>query len=127
MVHPCTLTSRCLPLNSLQKWKAAADTACPLPPGLHYSANVAMWSVLASTLYAADPRKADQQGGLHVNVVVDVRDGRCDNEVRYLVHVYPCWWLHDNLAVARHHIPRESAHPSSSHLRRFLETGIQVV
>jgi hypothetical protein len=29
-------------------------------------------------MYAADPRKADQQGGLHVNVVVDVRDGRCD-------------------------------------------------
>jgi hypothetical protein len=44
---------------------------------MHYTANIAVWLVLASTLYAADPRKAEQQGGLHVNVVVDVRDGRC--------------------------------------------------
>ncbi|WIA32702.1 hypothetical protein OEZ86_005888 [Tetradesmus obliquus] len=66
-----------LPRCLLQEWKAAADKACPLPPGMRHTANSAMCAVLTGTLFAADPRAAQRQGGLHVNVVVDARDGRC--------------------------------------------------
>jgi hypothetical protein len=127
LVDPCTLPSRCLLLTCLQEWKAAADAACPLPPGMHYSANVAVWSMLAGTLYAADPRKADQQGGLHVNVVVDVRDGRCDeSEARCLRCTLctphpdgdgvPCHAMVGNLAVARHLFTGDNTRSSSSHV-----------
>uniref|UniRef100_A0A383WIR0 Fatty acyl-CoA reductase n=1 Tax=Tetradesmus obliquus TaxID=3088 RepID=A0A383WIR0_TETOB len=36
-----------------------------------------MCAVLTGKLFAADPHAAQRQGGLHVNVVVDARDGRC--------------------------------------------------
>lgn len=43
---------------------------------MRHTANSAMCAVLTGTLFAADPRAAQRQGGLHVNVVVDARDGR---------------------------------------------------